>query len=180
MNNSQNRLWPILEEIDRWCSLLKFLSTPMLILFPFKAIVSVRTLERKWINHWKNLQRWGSEVWERLFLAEDVEKILKVIRLLKAETGQRRWLMFCSNQIFQEDESVSLSFKPAEIVTVALTEGTRYTYFSDRSYFYFELRCFSQKMILMKYLTSQPNQLGSNPSRYVAVGLCAIRGKVYV
>ena len=135
MNNSQNRLWPILEEIDRWCSLLKFLSTPMLILFPFKAIVSVRTLERKWINHWKNLQRWGSEVWERLFLAEDVEKILKVIRLLKAETGQRRWLMFCSNQIFQEDESVSLSFKPAEIVTVALTEGTRYTYFSDMYFF---------------------------------------------
>ena len=121
-----------------------------------------------------------SKVRERLFLAEDLENILKVIGLLKAETEQRRWLMFCSNQTFQEDESVSLSFKPVEIVTVALTEGTRYTYFSDRSYFYFELRCFSQKMILMKSSTSQPNQLGSNPSRYVAVGLYAICGKVYV
>ena len=89
--------------------------------------------------------------------------------------------MFCSNQIVQEDESVSLSFKPAEIVTVALTEGNRYPYFSDMSYFfYFQLHCLSQKMILMKSSTSQPNQLGSNPSRYVAVGLCAIRGKVYV
>ena len=135
----------------------------------------------------KPLTKWKSErcsCWQKIL--KNIKRDASMLRLLNANTEKvdKVDLWFAPIKqvplLSQEDELGFVSSRPADIVTVALTEGNRYVPLTSILLCVAQIHWMSQMWIfLMKSLMSQQNWIGNNLSRYV-VGLYAICSKVYI